>query len=81
MLVAVELGERYPVEAWHERGRRVFNMLKSSLPYNLISWDYIQPLRPAQCDHAYSAKTDASELHPADIADISQISRRRRPPL
>jgi magnesium transporter len=47
------------------------------LPHNLISWNYIQPLRPKLKAIALTVPRQmVSELHPADIAEIiSQVSK------
>jgi Mg2+ transporter MgtE len=51
--------------------------MKAQLPYNLISWNYMQPLRPELKSIALTVPRQMlSELHPADIADlINQVSR------
>src|SRR3990172_13282608 len=79
VLIAVEVGmrgilRRLGIERGSEEFLGIFN---KSLPYNLISWNYIQPLRPNL--HAITLTVPrqmVAELHPADIADIiSQVSR------
>jgi magnesium transporter len=79
VLIAVDVGmrgilRRLGVEHGSEGVLRLF---KTTLPQNLISWNYIQPLRPKL--HAIALtipRQMLAELHPADIADmISQVSR------
>jgi magnesium transporter len=79
VLIGVDVGMRGILRRLGiERGSEEFlNMFNTSLPYNLISWDYIQPLRPKLNAIALTVPRQMlSELHPADIADIiSQVSR------
>ncbi len=79
VLIAVDVGmrgilRRLGIEHGSEGVLRLFN---TTLPQNLISWNYIQPLRPKL--HAIGLtipRQMLAELHPADIADIiSQVSR------
>jgi magnesium transporter len=79
VLIAVDVGmrgilRRLGIEHGSEGVLRLFN---TTLPQNLISWNYIQPLRPKL--HAIALtipRQMLAELHPADIADIiSQVSR------
>jgi magnesium transporter len=79
MLVAVDVGmrgilRRLGVENRSEDVLRFFN---SELSYNLISWNYMQPLRPElQAITLTVPRQMLSELHPADLAElISQVSR------
>lgn len=79
VLIAVDVGMRGILRRLGiERGSEEFlGLLKAQLPFNLISWNYIQPLRPKL--HAITLTVPRqmlAELHPADIADIiSQVSR------
>lgn len=79
ILIAVDVGMRGILRRLGiERGSEEFlSMFKTSLPYNLISWNYIQPLRPKLNAITLTVPRQIlSELHPADIADIiSQVSR------
>ena len=62
-----------------ERGsEHVMRTLNKRLPYNLISWSYIQPLEPKLTQISLTVPRQmVSELHPADIADIiSRVSLR-----
>ncbi len=79
VFVAVDVGmrgilRRLGLERGSEEFLRLFN---SSLHFNLISWNYIQHLKPKLKTIALTVPRQMlSELHPADIADIiSQISR------
>ena len=80
ILVAVDVGmrgimRRLGVERGGEDMMRLF---KRHLAYNLISWNYIQPLEPKLTKISLTVPRQmVSELHPADIADIiSQVSHR-----
>jgi CBS domain-containing protein/sporulation protein YlmC with PRC-barrel domain len=79
VLIGVDVGMRGILRRLGiERGSDDFlKMFKTSLPYNLISWNYIQPLRPKLNAITLTVPRQMlSELHPADIADIiSQVSR------
>jgi CBS domain-containing protein/sporulation protein YlmC with PRC-barrel domain len=79
LLVAVDVGmrgilRRLGVENRSEDVLRFFN---SELSYNLISWNYLQPLRPELKAITLTVPRQMlSELHPADLAElISQVSR------
>ncbi|MFO0754394.1 MAG: CBS domain-containing protein [Thermodesulfovibrionales bacterium] len=79
VLVAVDVGmrgilRRLGVERGSEELLRLFN---TSMPYNLISWNYIQHLKPKLHTITLTVPRQMlSELHPADIADlISRVSR------
>jgi magnesium transporter len=80
ILVAVDVGmrgimRRLGVERGGEDMMRLF---RKRLPYNLISWNYIQPLEPKLTKISLTVPRQmVSELHPADIADIiSQVSHK-----
>jgi len=79
ILIAVDVGMRGILRRLGiERGSEEFlSFIKASLPFNLISWNYIQPLRPKLSAITLTVPRQMlSELHPADIADIiSQVSR------
>jgi CBS domain-containing protein/sporulation protein YlmC with PRC-barrel domain len=79
LLVAVDVGmrgilRRLGVENSSEDVLRFFN---SELSYNLISWNYLQPLRPELKAITLTVPRQMlSDLHPADLAElISQVSR------
>jgi magnesium transporter len=80
ILTAVDVGmrgimRRLGVERGGEDMMRLF---KQHLPFNLISWNYIQPLEPKLTRISLTVPRQmVSELHPADIADIiSQVSHK-----
>jgi len=79
VFVAVDVGmrgilRRLGVEKGGEELMRLFN---TSMPYNLISWNYIQHLKPKlKRIELTIPRQMVAELHPADIADIiSQVPR------
>jgi Mg/Co/Ni transporter MgtE len=59
-------------------GEDLMKLFKKHLPYNLISWNYIQPLEPKLTKISLTVPRQmVSELHPADIAEIiSQVSHK-----
>ncbi len=59
------------------RAEQFFTLFKIHLPYNLISWQYLQPLTPKLKTIALTVPRQmVADLHPADLADIlSQVSR------
>jgi len=79
VVIAVDVGMRGILRRLGiERGSQEFlNLFKTGLPSNLISWNYIQPLRPKLDAITLTVPRQMlAELHPADIADIiSQVSR------
>ncbi|MBA4349168.1 MAG: magnesium transporter MgtE [Thermodesulfovibrio sp.] len=79
VLIAVDVGmrgilRRLRIEHGSEEFLKIF---QTKLPYNLISWNYLQPLRPQLNAITLTVPRQmVSELHPADIAEIiSQVSR------
>lgn len=79
VLIAVDVGMRGILRRLGvERGSEEFlRLFQAQLPYNLIGWNYIQPLKPELKEIALTVPRQmVSELHPADIAEIiSQVSR------
>ena len=79
VLIAVDVGIRGILRRLGvERGSEGFlKLFQTRMPYNLISWNYIQPLKPKlQAITLTVPRQMVSELHPADIADIiSKVSR------
>jgi magnesium transporter len=80
VLVAIDVGmrgimRRLGVERGGEDMMRLF---RRHLPYNLISWNYIQPLEPKLTRLSLTVPRQmVADLHPADIADIiSQVSHK-----
>ncbi|MFZ5906870.1 MAG: magnesium transporter MgtE N-terminal domain-containing protein [Nitrospirota bacterium] len=80
ILVAIDVGMRGIMRRLGvERGGEDFmKIFRRDIPYNLISWNYLQPLGPKLSTISLTVPRQmVSELHPADIADIiSQVSRR-----
>jgi len=78
VLIAVDVGVRGILRRLgvERKGEDFLKVFKATLPYNLISWNYIQPLHPKLTSIALTVPRQMlSELHPADIADIiSQVS-------
>jgi magnesium transporter len=57
-----------------KRGEDILSLFKVTIPQNLISWNYIQPLQPKLTALTLTVPRQMlSELHPADIAEL--ISR------
>lgn len=79
VLIAVDVGMRGILRRLGvEKGSEgFFKLFQTRMPYNLISWNYIQPLKPKlQAITLTVPRQMVSELHPADIADIiSKVSR------
>jgi CBS domain-containing protein/sporulation protein YlmC with PRC-barrel domain len=79
ILIAVDVGMRGILRRLGiERGSEGFlKLFQTHMPYNLISWNYLQPLKPKLRTIALTVPRQmVSELHPADIAEIiSQVSR------
>lgn len=78
VLIAVDVGVRGILRRLgvERKGDDFLMLFKTRLPYNLISWNYIQPLQPKLTAISLTVPRQMlSELHPADIADIiSQVS-------
>jgi magnesium transporter len=78
MVVAVDVGVRGILRRLgiERQGDQVLRLLRVHVPYNLISWNYIQPLQPKLSTIALTVPGQmVAELHPADLADlISQVS-------
>jgi magnesium transporter len=76
VLVAIDAGLRGRLRrlGLERKSERILRLLNASIPYTLISWDYIETLKPKLHAIALTVpKKMISELHPADIAEI--ISR------
>jgi CBS domain-containing protein len=80
VLIAVDVGMRGIMRrlGFERTGEDLMRIFRRDLPYNLISWNYLQPLGPKLSTISLTVPRQMlSELHPADIADIiSQVSRR-----
>lgn len=79
-LVAVDVGMRGIMRRLgvERSGEDLMKVFKKRLSYNLISWNYIQPLEPKLSTISLTVPGKMiSELHPADIAEIiSQVSHK-----
>ncbi|RMG68142.1 MAG: CBS domain-containing protein [Nitrospirae bacterium] len=80
MLVAIDAGMRGILRRLgiEKRGSDFLRLFKTELPFNLISWNYIQPLESKLKAIALTVPRQmVSKLHPADIAEIiSSVSRK-----
>ncbi len=76
ILIAVDVGirgrlRRFGVE---KQSEEILKLFRIPISYNLISWEYIEPLKPKLKTIALTVPRQmVSQLHPADIAEI--ISR------
>lgn len=79
VLVAVDMGIRGILRRLgaERRSEDLLRILQIGLPYNLVSWKYIQPLKPKLKTITLTVPRQLiSQLHPADIAEIiSQVPR------
>ncbi|MBI4685164.1 MAG: magnesium transporter [Nitrospirae bacterium] len=80
VLIAVDVGMRGIMRRLgvERGGEDLMRLFRSHLPYNLISWNYIQPLAPKLTAISLTVPRQmVSELHPADLAAIiSQVSHK-----
>jgi CBS domain-containing protein len=80
VVIAVDVGMRGILRrlGFERGGEDLLRLFKKHLPYNLISWNYIQPFEPKLTKISLTVPRQMlSELHPADIADIiSQVSHK-----
>ncbi|MBI5632317.1 MAG: magnesium transporter [Nitrospirae bacterium] len=80
VLIAVDVGMRGILRrlGMERGGEDLARLFKKSLPFNLISWDYLQPLEPKLTEISLTIPRQMlSDLHPADIADIiSSVSQK-----
>lgn len=79
VLVAVDMGVRGILRRLNveRRGEKFLRLFQITLPHKLVSWNYIQPLKPKLKTITLTVPRQLiSELHPADIAEIiSQVPR------
>jgi magnesium transporter len=79
ILSAVDVGIRGLLRRLgaERRTERILAFFKSSLPWNLITWNYIQPLNPKLKTITLTIPRQmVAALHPADLAEIiNQVSR------
>ena len=80
VLVAVDVGARGIMRRLgvERGGEDLFKLFQKTLPYSLISWNYLEPLEPKLTSIALNVPRQMlSELHPADIAEIiSSVSQK-----
>jgi CBS domain-containing protein/sporulation protein YlmC with PRC-barrel domain len=80
VLIAVDVGMRGIMRRLgvERGGEDLLKIFKKHLSYNLISWNYLQPLEPKLTKISLTVPRQmVSELHPADIAEIiSQVSHK-----
>ena len=80
LLIAIDVGMRGILRrlGMERGGEDLAKLFKKSLPFTLISWDYLQPLEPKLTEISLTIPRQMlSELHPADIADIiSSVSQK-----
>jgi magnesium transporter len=80
VLLAVDVGVRGIMRRLgvERGGEDLFKLFQKTLPYSLISWNYLQPLEPKLTRIALTVPRQIlSELHPADIAEIiSSVSQK-----
>lgn len=78
VLVAVDVGMRGILRrlGFERLGEDFMKLFRTTLPYHLISWNYMQPFQPKLSTITLTVPRQmVSELHPADLADlISQVS-------
>jgi CBS domain-containing protein/sporulation protein YlmC with PRC-barrel domain len=78
LIVAVDVGMRGILRrlGFERGGDELMRFFRTELAYNLISWNYIQPLHEKLSELALTVPRQMlAELHPADIAElISQVS-------
>ncbi|MBF0488469.1 MAG: magnesium transporter [Nitrospirae bacterium] len=73
VFVAIDVGmrgilRRFGVE---KRGENFLRLFRIPLPFNLIRWDYLQPLSPRLTSISLTMPQQMlSKMHPADLADI-----------
>jgi CBS domain-containing protein/sporulation protein YlmC with PRC-barrel domain len=79
VLSAVDVGVRGLLRRLgiERRSEVLFTFLKIPLPWNLIAWNYIQPLTPKLKTISLTVPQQmVAALHPADLAElINQVSR------
>lgn len=80
ILIAVDVGMRGILRRLgvEKVGEDFMKLFRAHLPFNLISWNYIQPLEPKLTTISLTVPRQmVSELHPADLAAIiSQVSHK-----
>lgn len=78
VMIAVDVGFRGILRrmGFEHTGVRLMQFMRVQMPYNLISWNYMQPLQPKLSNIALTIPRQmVADLHPADLADlIRQVS-------
>ncbi|MBF0519885.1 MAG: magnesium transporter [Nitrospirae bacterium] len=79
MLFAIDVGIRGILRRLRieKKGEDLLNFFKVSIPYNLIAWNYLQPISPRLKSISLTMPQQMlSKMHPADLAEIiSSLSR------
>ncbi len=73
VLVAIDVGMRGLLRRLgvEKQAIEILRLLKVELPYNLISWNYLQPLEPKLKKISLTVPRQmVSQIHPADIAEL-----------
>jgi CBS domain-containing protein/sporulation protein YlmC with PRC-barrel domain len=73
VLVAIDVGMRGLLRrlGFEKQAIEILRLLKVELPYNLISWNYLQPLEPKLKKISLTVPRQmVSQIHPADIAEL-----------
>lgn len=73
LLTAVDVGIRGILRRLgiERKGEDILSLFKVTIPQNLISWNYIQPLQSKLTELTLTVPRQMlSELHPADIAEL-----------
>ncbi len=71
-LLAVDVGFRGLLRrvGLKKRNGALWKTLVRKIPYDLISWDFIQPIEPRVTQLSLRVSKELLALHPSDIADI-----------
>ncbi len=79
VFVAIDVGMRGILRRFgiEKKGENFLNLFKIPLPFNLIRWDYLQPLSPRLTSISLTLTQQMlSKVHPADLAEIiNSVSR------
>jgi CBS domain-containing protein/sporulation protein YlmC with PRC-barrel domain len=79
VFVAIDVGMRGILRRFgiEKKGENFLRLFRIPLPFNLIRWDYLQPLSPRLTSISLTMSQQMlSNVHPADLADIiSSVSR------
>ncbi|KWT84935.1 magnesium transporter [Candidatus Magnetominusculus xianensis] len=79
VFVAIDIGMRGILRRFgiEKKGEKFLRLFRIPLPYNLIRWDYLQPLSPRLTSISLTMPQQMlSKMHPADLAEIiNSVSR------